>query len=371
MSFEQNTGILHVESGILLQDILDIFIPMGWTLPVCPGTKLISVGGAVANDVHGKSHHKDGSFGDHVESFGLEIPNGETLNCSRTQNTDVFWANIGGSGLLGHISTVKVILQKTAGPYFQTASYAAKSMDDLMDLLDTKAMEYPYSVGWIHMGRKRITGILSCGSPAPVNEQVKTPKKQTEPKISVPDIVPNNILNKLTIRAINAQIARKLSSTTGTVHFEEFFFPLDGIKNWNRAYGSNGFFQFQCVVPLQDGSNSIKKLLQIITESGCLPFMNVIKRMGKGNKGYMSFSMEGYTLALDFPTSKKTIALCRKLNEEVVGLNGKVYLAKDALLSHQQLRLMYPNIEQWLDIKRRIDPQNQVQSAQSSRLKLF
>lgn len=371
ISFDETSGTLRAESGILLSEILSTFIPRGWTLPVCPGTQYVSLGGALANDVHGKNHHVHGSFANHVRSFDILIPSGEHIHCTRKQHPEIFWASIGGAGLLGHIESIEIVLKKIETPFFNTFSFKASDLNEMMELLDVQSIEHPYSVGWIDTSNKAMNGVLSCGTPLEKTGGDDFKDQFGPPALTMPDVVPNNMLNTFSIKLVNAYIGHRLATTKGHTPMKDFFFPLDGIGLWNRAYGNNGFMQFQCVVPIEQGKRNMTLLMDIVKKSGCLPFMNVIKRMGAGNNGFFSFPTEGYTLALDFATSKNSIALIKYLNQWVATVDGRVYLGKDALLNSHQMRQMYPKVEEFLKVKRAIDPQNIIKSAQSLRLRLF
>ena len=369
LSLDLKANEIEVEAGISLAEILDVLVPKQRFLPVCPGTKFVTVAGAIANDIHGKGHHIDGSFIDHVVSFDLKTVDGETLTCSRQENTDLFYANAGGCGLLGEITKAQLKIRETVSPYFDSKAFKARSLGEMMELLDTEGIQYHYSVAWIDTLSSRCRGVLVCGNPemTPRND---TTKVAGEPKLSVPDIMPNFTLNNLSIAILNNVIHWSQSSKNGLVHYDPFFFPLDGIGAWNNGYGRNGLIQFQFVIPLAGGHENLEKIIKWIKVSGATPFLNVLKRFGPSDQRYLSFPMEGYTLALDFPANRKSILLCKQLSGEISRMGGKIYLAKDALLDAGIFREMYPEFEEWLKIKQSVDSKSMIRSALSTRLKI-
>lgn len=371
LSLDLEKNVIEVESGISLAEILEVIAPKKRFLSVCPGTKFVTVGGAIANNVHGKSHHVDGEFIDHVLSFELLSPTGKTYSCSREQNTELFYASAGGCGLLGHIVSAQIRLKSISSTYFDSKAFKAKNFDEMLELLDTEGVQYDHSVGWIDTTTAKTSGVLVCGNESKTIEATDLGKNLNGEKgLSVPDIVPGIALNKLSIKVLNQVIGYQQRRKNGPVHYEPFFFPLDGILNWNNGYGKKGFLQFQFVLPIEHGHKNLKTILGWIGQSGCTPFLNVIKRFGLSKARYLSFPIEGYTLALDFPTSRKSILLCKQLSGEIARMGGRVYLAKDAILEESDFKQMYPNLRDWLRIREELDPNKELMSAQALRLGL-
>jgi FAD/FMN-containing dehydrogenase len=344
---------------------------------ICPGTKFVTVGGAIANDIHGKAHHIDGSFVNCVLYFTILLADGRVVIASRTENEDLFRANFGGLGLLGIILTATIKLRKIETTYFKQKSVKINDLNHMLDALDQYDHEYNYSVAWINAlakGKKLGSGVLTLGNAAKLEELPEKLKKEPlklhpQSKLSVPFFLPSFTLNGLTVRLLNRVIAFVQNSPASYVHYEKFFFPLDAINNWNRGYGKRGFIQYQFVIPEDNGKQHLTEILQLIASSGCTPFLNVFKRMGDG-QGILSFPFKGYTLAIDFPMTNALPAFSKKLDAKVKEAGGRLYLGKDALLDEAMFKAMYPEHEQWLSIKRKYDPENKFSSTIGRRLGL-
>ncbi|MFY0673924.1 MAG: FAD-binding oxidoreductase [Bacteroidia bacterium] len=369
LHFNENEAQVTVQSGISLKELIDTFVPKGFMPFVCPGTQYVTVGGSIANDIHGKGHHIDGSFINATISFTLITSAGESLVCSRKENADLFFANAGGLGLLGFIDTVTLKLRPIKSAYFKTENFVAKDFDQMLHFLDTEGLNWHYTVGWIDTLRKNTPGVLVVGKHLEVSESIPAPLKiDTKEPISIPELVPNGMLNGISIPILNKIIEFQQKKIKSTSHYKPFFFPLDALANWNTGYGSNGFFQFQFVVPLHKGHENLKLILKAIEKSGCKPFLNVIKRFGEPSGRFLSFPSMGYTLALDFAVNKKSIALCKHLGSLIAKMNGRVYLAKDALLDAETFHFMYSELDSWKRIKKEVDPKNQFTSSLSKRI---
>lgn len=377
ISFDESTGVLECEAGVSLEEIITVFAPRGWLPMICPGTKYVTIGGAIANDIHGKAHHIDGSFVNCVLSFTILLADGRSLVASRTQNSDLFWANFGGLGLLGIILTATVTLRKVETTYFKQKSVVIRDLDEMVESLEVYDKEYNYSVAWIDplaSGKRLGSGVLTLGNAAkladlPVSLQKDPLRVHAAGKLSVPFFLPGFALNGVTVRIMNRVIAFVQNSPKAFVHYEKFFFPLDAINNWNRGYGKRGFIQYQFVLPKQDGIQNVGAILDMISKSGCMPFLNVFKQMGKG-QGILSFPFEGYTLAIDFPMSSRLIPFTRQLDRKVLEAGGRIYLGKDAVLDKETFRAMYPRYKEWLAIKAKYDPNNVFSSNIARRLGL-
>lgn len=377
IAWNEAEGILECEAGVSLEEIISIFTPKGWLPMICPGTKFVTIGGAIANDIHGKAHHIDGSFVNCVISFTILLADGNKVEASRTENSDLFWANFGGLGLLGVILTAKIKLRKIETTYFKQKSIVIKNLDEMLAALDKYDHEFNYSVAWIDAlatGNKLGSGVLTLGNAAKLDELPEKLKQEplkihSQGKLSVPIFMPNFTLNGFTVKILNRLIAFVQNSPKNFIHYEKFFFPLDAINNWNRGYGKRGFIQYQFVIPEENGRAHVAEILEMIANSGCTPFLNVFKRMGDG-QGILSFPFKGYTLAIDFPVTKNLKAFTKQLDAKVLAAGGRLYLGKDAMLDEQMFKAMYPQHTEWLAIKTKYDPQNVFTSNISRRLGL-
>lgn len=377
ISWDEKEGILECQAGASLEEIITTFGPKGWLPMICPGTKFVTIGGAIANDIHGKAHHIDGSFVNCVISFTILVADGTVLTASRTENEDLFWANFGGLGLLGVILTTTIRLRKIETTYFKQKSVVIKDLDHMLEALEQYDHEYNYSVAWIDAlakGKKLGSGVLTLGNAAKLAELPE--KLKSDPlklhatgKLAVPFFFPSFALNGLTVRILNKVIAFVQNSPKEFVHYEKFFFPLDAINNWNKGYGKRGFIQYQFVIPEENGKQHLKEILEMIADSGCTPFLNVFKRMGEG-QGILSFPFKGYTLAIDFPMSEKLKTFTPKLDAKVLAAGGRLYLGKDGLLDEAMFKQMYPQYQQWLAVKKKYDPKGEFSSNISRRLGL-
>ena len=348
-------GVLEVESGVSLEEILNFAVPRGYFLPVTPGTKFVTVGGAIANDVHGKNHHVAGNFGNHVLELTLLRSNGELVTCSPSQNTELFQATIGGLGLTGLIVSAKVRLKKINSSYIDQEVIKYKNLGEFFELSSETGHEY--TVAWIDCFASQNN--LGKGLFIRGNHSTQKLALDVHPnnKKTIPLNFPSRSLNYFSVKAFNTlyynQQLKKQSS--GVVGYDPFFYPLDKINHWNRIYGKPGFFQYQCVVPKAQSHEQMQKILKLISKSGIGSFLVVLKMFGDYKKqGLLSFPEEGATLAMDFPNQgKKVLGLMTALDELVLECGGKVYPAKDARLSKQSFHQMYPEFERF---KAFIDP---------------
>ncbi|CAA7389365.1 FAD-binding oxidoreductase [Chryseobacterium fistulae] len=341
ISFDRLNGIIECESGVLLSDVLEIAVPQGLFLYVTPGTKFVSVGGAIASDVHGKNHHAEGCFSEYVIEFRLMTENGDIITCSREENTDKFWATIGGMGLTGIILTAKFKLKNIESAYIRQESIKAENLDEIFRLFD-ESESWTYTVAWIdclQKGKNIGRSILMRGEHAFQHELPqklkRTPlrlKKKIEP--TIPFYFPGFVLNALTVRIFNWLYYKKQSQkeVKNFIDYETFFYPLDAIHEWNRIYGKNGFIQYQMVIPKERGKEGMKKILETIANSGNGSFLAVLKLFGKNNpEAYNSFPFEGYTLALDFKVNSSLKKLVEQLDHIVQEFGGRIYLTKDSM----------------------------------------
>ena len=341
ISFDRLNGIIECESGVLLADVLEVIVPQGYFLFVTPGTKFITIGGAIASDVHGKNHHAEGCFSEYVIEFSLMTEKGEILTCSKTENADRFWATIGGMGLTGIILSAKFKLKNIESSFIRQESIKAENLDEIFKLFD-QSESWTYNVAWIdclqkdkNLGRS----ILMRGEHAFKHE---LPKKMRDNPLlikkndtpSIPFYFPNFVLNNWTVKLFNFLYYSKQrkKEVKNFVHYESFFYPLDIVNDWNRIYGKNGFIQYQMVIPKESGKEGMKKILETIAKSGNGSFLAVLKLFGKNNTdAYNSFPIEGYTLALDFKVNKKLKNLVARLDDIVEEFGGRIYLTKDSM----------------------------------------
>lgn len=376
LAWDEATGVLECEAGTSLEEIITTFAPRGWLPMICPGTKFVTIGGAIANDIHGKAHHADGSFINCVISFSILLADGHVVIASREEYADLFIANFGGLGLLGVILTAKIKLRKIETTYFKQKSIKVKNLAEMLEVVE-KYKHYNYSVAWIDAlakGDKLGSGVLTVGDAAKLEDL--PPSLKNDPlkihaisKLTVPFFMPAFVLNNLTVRILNRVIAFVQNSPKEFIHYEKFFFPLDAINNWNRGYGKRGFIQYQFVIPEEGGAATLAKILEMIANSGCTPFLNVFKKMGDG-QGILSFPFSGYTLAIDFPVTKGLKAFTEQLDKTVLEAGGRLYLGKDSMLDKNVFQAMYPQYTEWLAIKTKYDPNNVFTSDISRRLGL-
>jgi decaprenylphospho-beta-D-ribofuranose 2-oxidase len=364
LGFDQATGTLTCEGGVSLAQIIADFAPRGWFPMITPGTKYVTVGGCIANDVHGKAHHVQGCFSASVEAMTMLLASGEVVPATREQNSDLFWATFGGMGLLGVVLTATIRLRKIETTYFRQRSIQVRDLAEMLTALDEQDRTYPYSVATIDVlasGARLGRGVLTVGDHARKDElpaalAADPLRVSGPPKLTVPFELPELTLNRLSIRAVNAFIQRTQARAAPFGHYEKFFYPLDMLAHWNRGYGRRGFTQYQFVIPFTDGLARMREILTAILTAGELPFLNVLKRFGKESEGVLSFPREGYTLAIDFPIRANTVVLLRRLDKMVLDAGGRIYLGKDAYVEAATFRAMYPALDRWLAIKAKYDP---------------
>jgi FAD/FMN-containing dehydrogenase len=357
MSFDRDTGVLACESGVLLGEIIELAVPAGWFLPVVPGTSHATVGGAIANDVHGKNHHRAGTLGCHVRQFELLRSNGERFICSPAQNTDWFGATIGGLGLTGVITWAELQLRRIPGTSLDCETIRFANVREFFELLGDTDKRFEYTVAWIDClgrGSRLGRGLLQRANHS---EARNARSGNGARKFAVPFMSPVSLVNNASLLAFNTL---HYHSQFGKLarHYEDlhsFFFPLDGILHWNRLYGRRGFFQYQCVLPQADEKAATERLLEAIADSRLGSFLAVLKRFGAPRSpGWLSFPLEGTTLALDFPnTGSRLQRLFDRLDAVVAASGGRLYPAKDARMPAEMFRTGYPA---WEKFAAYIDP---------------
>ena len=350
IAFDHSTGVLRAESGVSLATILDVFVPRGWFLPVTPGTKFVTLGGAIANDIHGKNHHRAGTFGRHVTRFELLRSTGERLTCSPTENSALFNATIAGLGLTGLITWAEIKLIPIRSAYLDTRTIKFRNLDEFLDISRENDPIFDYSVSWVDCtseGSNLGRGLFMAGN---FSERTKN-KKPLALSLPFPCNAPSWLLNPLTMRAFNTVYYNKQQSKVvdALTHYNPFFYPLDAVLDWNRMYGKRGFFQYQFVVPFDEDGETIKEIFRRITRSKRASFLAVIKTFGDiSSPGLLSFPRKGITLALDFPNAgEPTLALMKSLDEVVFGAGGSLYPAKDARMSHAAFIASHPRLTEF------------------------
>lgn len=347
--FDEAAGRIVCEAGVLLRDIQRLVIPRGWILPVTPGTQLVTVGGAIANDIHGKNHHVLGAFGDHVQWLRLVRTDGETIECGPHLKSDWFAATVGGLGLTGVIVEVEIQLRRVAGPWLETETVPYANLDEFFCLADSSEADWEHTVSWIDCisgGGGR--GIFMRGNPTDVRGRPEPAGR----KLTMPFVPPVSLVNRLSLRPFNMAYfnLKKWQSGHGISHYEPFFYPLDNLLEWNRMYGPGGFFQYQSVVPRGTGQEAVQAMLGEIARSMEGSFLAVLKTFGNRQPvGMMSFPRPGVTMALDFPNKgERTLKLFERLDAIVREAGGRIYLAKDARMPRDLFVAGYPRLNEFM-----------------------
>ncbi len=386
MEFEKDLGILTAEAGITLDAILDFTLPKGFFLPVTPGTMHVTLGGALASNVHGKNHHHTGSIENFVMEIMVDTPKG-IITCTRNadENADLFFATLGGYGLTGCILSAKIKMLRVENSSVMVKRICAKNLQQLFELFSFHDKEYAYSVAWIDClakGKGLGRGVLMLGNHKGGNGQkLKVPSKILPIPFSIPFAMPSFFLNRFFISLFNALfywksiLSEKFSLKSpgnGKVEdYQKYFYPLDKIEKWNLLYGKRGFFQYQCMIPDPHAEKGIAECLNFLSENGLGAFLSVLKRCGDDTVA-LPFCKRGYTLALDIPyRGRVTEMLLDQLDEVVLRFQGKVYLTKDARLSPKTFRAMYPESKAWMQTVKKYNPEKTCNSMLADRLELW
>ena len=382
-SFDEESGLVVAGAGVSLAEILDTFVPKGWFPPVTPGTKFVTLGGAVASDVHGKDHHVAATFCRHVEWLDLWTPATGLIRCSDTENADIFHATAGGHGLTGFILRVALRLKKIPSAFIKQEIVKAGNLDSIMDSFERYA-KLPFTVAWIDClqgGKGLGRSVFMGGSFAerddlPTKYRLRPHQPPSLKALAIPFDFPSFVLNGWSVKAFNALYYGKAPNglKKSIVSYNSFFYPLDSIHHWNRIYGRRGFTQYQFVLPKETSAFGLADILKTIAASGQGSFLAVLKLFGQQPvfDGNISFPMEGYTLALDFPITKKLFPLLDRLDAMVLECGGRHYLTKDARMSGEVFRRGYgPALDDFLAIKKRLDPEGRFLSLQARRLGLI
>jgi decaprenylphospho-beta-D-ribofuranose 2-oxidase len=375
IDFNIKDGSFTCKTGKMLGNVLDEIVPNGYFLPVTPGTKFVTIGGMIAADVHGKNHHVDGCFSQYLIWFRLMTADGNVITCSKTENTDLFWATCGGMGLTGIILEASFRLKRIETSKIVNRTIKCANLNETIDGL-IKNENYTYSVAWVdcvplrkNLGRSLIYLGEHATKPEVPDENLDRYKTKT-PKMSMPFNFPNWILNNQTSRLFNALYYGKVQKTDSTsiVGLDEYFYPLDALKNWNRLYGSSGFIQYQVVIPVDKAKEGMSEILSEIADEKEKPRLAVLKLFGEQNSGWLSFPQRGIQIALDFRRNEQSFALMNRLDDLVLSLNGRAYLAKDARMNRSFFEAGYPKLGAFKQLLSEIDPKGKCRSLQSARL---
>ncbi|MCD2193346.1 FAD-binding oxidoreductase [Actinomycetospora endophytica] len=379
-SVDAGSGLIELDAGVSLDQLMRIALPFGLWVPVLPGTRQVTIGGAIANDIHGKNHHSAGSFGDHVASMDLLTGTGEIRRLEPDgPESELFWATVGGIGLTGIILRATIRMTKTETAYFVVDSERTANLDETIERFSDGSDEaYDYSSAWfdsISTGPKLGRAALGRGSLARLDELPeklrRDPLKFDAPQLAtLPDVFPNGLANKLSFSAIGELYYRKTKNEQGQIqNLTAFYHPLDLFGEWNRAYGSKGFLQYQFIVPLA-AEAEFRSIIADIAASGHVSFLNVFKKFGEGNRAPLSFPMPGWNICVDFPIVDGLGEFCRGLDERVLTMGGRLYTAKDSRTDAATFAAMYPRIDEWRKVRDAVDPEGVFASDMSRRLAL-
>ena len=369
-AFDATSGWLTCEAGVSLGAILRTFVPRGWFLPVTPGTRVVTVGGAIASDVHGKNHHGEGTFGQHVRSIEVLLGNGEQVTATPTEHADLFHATCGGMGLTGVILSATLQLKPIVASDIIETKIKTPSLEAVLEAFDAHAAT-TYSLAWIDClarGRSLGRSLMMLGEHATDGPLTVQPLKV----LPVPFDMPVSLLNHATMQAFNTLYYGRIRQARSThrIPFEPFFYPLDAIGSWNRLYGKPGFVQYQFVLPRSAGVSGLREVLAVIAESGRGAFLAVLKVFGAANANPLSFPIEGYTLAMDFKVEPAVFELLNALDRVVLHHGGRLYLSKDARMSEATFKAGYPRWAEFEAVRARWHAHGRFASAQSRRLGL-
>ena len=366
-AIDAGTGLAVLDAGVSLDTLMRAALPFGLWVPVLPGTRQVTVGGAIGSDIHGKNHHSAGSFGNHVVSMELLTADGEVRTLTPDgQEPELFWATVGGMGLTGIVLRATIAMKRTETAYFIADTDRTADLDETIELFSDGSDErYDYSSAWFdsisadsRIGRAALgRGSLATRDELPKKLRANPLKFDAPTLLTLPDVFPNGLANRLTFGAIGELYYRKTPKRgRGMVqNLTSFYHPLDLFGQWNRAYGPNGFLQYQFIVPFgQD--DELRAIVRRIAESGHVSFLNVFKRFGEGNRAPLSFPMPGWTITVDFPIKEGLHRLCAELDERVIGMGGRLYLAKDSRTSPAAFAAMYPRLDEWRKIRDTVDP---------------
>lgn len=378
LSVDTDTALVSLEAGVSLDQLMRLLLPMGLFVPVSPGTRQVTIGGAIAADIHGKNHHVDGSFGRHVVALDLLCADGTIRTL--TPQSPLFWATVGGMGLTGVVLRATVRMKKVESAYCLVDTERCSDLDDLMQRMAEGDHRYTYSVAWIDClarGSSLGRSVLTRGWSAKFDQlpaRLRDHALDFRPKqlAVAPAIFPSGLLNRASVAAFNEAWYRKApQERRGEVQgIGAFFHPLDGVAQWNRIYGPKGFLQYQFVVPF-GAEETLRRCIQMLSDTGQASFLAILKRFGEPSPGYLSFPTPGWALALDVPIGAAILGgLLDRLDQEVLAAGGREYLAKDSRLPASAISRMYPRLDEWRDVRRAADPNGVFTSDLARRLGL-
>ncbi len=370
LAFDPETGLLRAEAGLSLSEIYRLFLPRNWFVPVTPGTQFVTLGGMVAADVHGGNHHRDGCFGAHVTRLRMQVADGRIVECSRQAEPDLFRATLGGMGLTGHILEVEFRMVRIPSPWLWGEAEQVRGIAQFYDALGRAAADWPFTKGWIDCvsrGKNLGRGIMYRARWATPAEAPPRPPRHKK-GFAIPFFLPAWVLNRASSWLYNEFRYRTNRAKPRIVHPDEFFYPLDGMRHWNRLFGRPGFTQYQCVVPHASGLRTITRAIEVVNKHGFASPVCVIKDCGPEGEGLLSFPKLGISIAIDVPVRSWTQPLIDDLNALVLGEGGRIYLAKDAFTRPEHFQKMETRLAEWQAIRRRWDPEGRFRSAQSVRL---
>ncbi len=370
LAFDPATGDLVAEPGVTFADLMAVFLPRGFLVPVTPGTAFATLGGAVANDVHGKNHDRTGSFGDHLQWLDLLLPSGEVARIGPDQRPELFAATIGGIGLTGIILAIALRLQRVPSPLVTVSERRVADLDGFLDGFARHRASASYSVGWIDAlarGKRLGRGILELAEPAA--DVGPAPSRTARPR-RIPRDLPGFVLNPASVALFNEVYYRRVPAAgrERLVPYGKFLYPLDALHDWNRIYGRRGFYQFQCVLPDAEAAPGLRALLETVSAARGASFLAVLKTLGGEGRGHLSFPLRGHTLALDFPRGPGVDELMLRLERLTLDHGGRIYLAKDACLSAAGFAAMYPKLGAFRAVLRDVDPEGRMTSGMARRL---
>ncbi len=378
LSVDTGTALVSVEAGASLDELMRLLLPLGLFVPVTPGTRQVTVGGAIAADIHGKNHHVDGSFGQHVVAMDLLCADGSIREL--TPESELFWATVGGMGLTGLVLRATLKMKKVESAHCVVDTERCVDLDDLMQRMAEGDHRYTYSVAWIDclaggssLGRSVLTrGWSATRDQLPAKLRDRALDFRPKQLAVAPSVFPSGLLNRASVAAFNEAWYRKApQERRGEVQsIAAFFHPLDGVAKWNRIYGPRGFLQYQFVVPF-GAEDTLRRCIEMLSDTGLASFLAVLKRFGEPSGGHLSFPTPGWTLALDLPIGAAALGgLLDRLDEEVITAGGREYLAKDSRLPASAIGRMYPRLDEWRDVRRAADPDGVFTSDLARRLRL-
>ena len=368
-----SNGLITVPSSITFAELLERVVPLGWFMPVVPGTSFVTIGGAIAADIHGKNHYRKSSIASHIKSITLMLADGETIRCSKTEEAPIFWATMGGLGLTGIVIEATIQLSRIRSSKVQVSRKSFGNFSDLFEAMKSQVNRFEYSVAWLDLISKYNfgRGILETA-----NHEISNPNPEfsyrTKPSLPLPNHLADTFLRRSTVKAYNSLrfLSAGKTETIRKTELSTFMHPLDKVKNWNRLYGKSGIIQWQIAVP-EVAEHTLFDVIDSIKKAKVPAFLVVLKKLGASNQAPLSFPMQGWTLAVDFPANYKRIyGFLDALDQELIQAGGRIYLAKDVRLDPELIPKMYPDLDEWKSIRQNIDPYRRWQSDFSRRLNL-